>query len=131
MLLPPDRLERNRSRSRCNWLNAVPITPRFVADLGADQHTASARLVHTIMTQPAMTNGIRLGLYYWWDALAALSAFRNDSIVRFRTTRVRVVLTGPQSGRTAPDPHGVPLQTAHATDRTRFEQTFLGALNGR
>lgn len=50
--------------------NSAPITPQYIAALGADQHTASAQLVYRIMTQPAMTAGIKAGLYFWWDDLA-------------------------------------------------------------
>ena len=64
--------------------NDVPITPQYVHKLGADRRTVSARLVYKIMTQPAMTQGIDQGIYYWWDDLAAVSAFRdaNGTIAR-------------------------------------------------
>jgi inosine-uridine nucleoside N-ribohydrolase len=110
--------------------NHVPITSAFIDRLGADQQTVSARLVYAIMTQPDMTSRIAAGLYYWWDALTAVAAFRDDGgIVPFGGQRVEVVVTGPESGRTLPSATGVPLQAAWTADTAAFEQTFLTALN--
>jgi purine nucleosidase len=112
--------------------NSVPITPAFIAKLDADQHTESARLVDSIMTQPDMTAGIDLGIYYWWDALAALSAFQNQAgITQFNDETVDVVQDGVQSGRTEPTPTGAPVGVALSANQALFEQTFLDALNGR
>jgi inosine-uridine nucleoside N-ribohydrolase len=111
--------------------NFVPITPAFVDQLTADQQTVSARLVDRIMTQPAMTDGIAAGFYFWWDALAALSAFQDDAgITSFTDRTVDVVIDGAQSGRTEPTPSGAHVQVTLAADDTLFEQTFLNGLNG-
>ncbi|HEV2780454.1 MAG TPA: nucleoside hydrolase [Actinophytocola sp.] len=111
----------------------VPITPDIVDRIAADQHTPSARIVHRIISHPELTTLIGLGVMFWWDALAGLAAFRNDgdAITTFRPVRVDVVQTGAQSGRTAPTPTGSRLHAAFTADRTRFERTFLDALNGR
>lgn len=113
--------------------NDVPITPQYVDTLGADQHAASARLVYKIMTQPAMTQGISQGIYYWWDDLAAVSALGDNggTIASFRQLRIDVVLAGAQSGRTVVSPEGVPQQVALSASRAGFEQAFLNGLNGR
>lgn len=112
--------------------NDVPITPAFVERLGTDLHTPGARLVHDIVTQPAMTDGIAAGLYYWWDALAAVSAFRADAgVTQWQEEPVDVVLDGAQSGRTVVSADGSCQHVATSADQTLFEQTYLDALNGR
>ena len=112
--------------------NSVSITPAFIAKLGADQQTVSAHLVDSIMTQPAMTAGIDAGIFYWWDALAALSAFQNEAgMTQFDPETVDVVLDGPESGRTELASTGAPIGVALSANQAVFEQTFLDALNGR
>jgi purine nucleosidase len=112
--------------------NSVPITPAFVERLGADQDTPSARLVHDIVTQPGMADGIAAGFYYWWDALAAVSAIRADAgVTRWRQERIDVVLDGAQSGRTVVSADGSCQHVATEADQTLFEQTYLDALNGQ
>jgi purine nucleosidase len=112
--------------------NFVPITPAFIDKLSADQQTVSARIVDRIMTQPAMTDGIKAGIFFWWDALAATSAFRNDAgITSFNNRTVDVVVDGVQSGRTALTPAGAGVRVALMANQTVFEQTFLNGLNGQ
>jgi len=111
--------------------NFVPITPAFVDRLGADQRTISAQLVDRIMTQPAMADGIKAGIFFWWDALAAVSAFQNDpGVTSFNDRTVDVVLDGEQSGRTVVTPSGAPVRVALTADQSLFEQTWLNGLNG-
>ncbi|MEC3977729.1 nucleoside hydrolase [Amycolatopsis sp. H20-H5] len=112
--------------------NDVPITPSFIDKLGADQQTVTARLVYRIMTQPAMTKNITAGYYSWWDALAALSALRNNTgIAHFQSRQITVVRGGVQSGRTELSPSGACTLVALAADQGLFERIFLNALNGR
>lgn len=112
--------------------NTVPITTGFLGKLGADHHNVSARLVYRIMMQPAMVDDIKAGLYYWWDALTAISAFHdNGTITNFHSLRLDVVLNGVQSGRTVVSPNRTPQRVAMSASRSAFEQTFLNALNGR
>ncbi|HEV7976969.1 nucleoside hydrolase [Amycolatopsis sp.] len=111
--------------------NDVPITQSFVDSIGAGGTTPSARIVHAIMTQPIMRDGIALKYFYWWDALAAVMAFDNDGVVTdIRGTRIVVVKHGPQSGRTAPRADGDRLTVAYNANPARFEQVFLDGLNG-
>jgi purine nucleosidase len=99
--------------------------------IGTEGTTPSARIVHAIMTQPIMRDGIALNYFYWWDALAAVLAFDNDGVVTdTRETRIVVVQDGPQSGRTAPRADGDLLTVAYDADLARFEQVFLDGLNG-
>lgn len=112
--------------------NFVPITPAFIDKLSADQQTVSAQIVDRIMTQPAMTDGIKAGIFFWWDALAATAAFQNDAgITSFNNRTVDVIVDGVQSGRTALTPAGASVQVALTADQTLFEQTWLNGLNGR
>jgi purine nucleosidase len=111
---------------------SVPITPAFVARLAADQHAPGARLAYRIVSQPDLAALIDLGIMYWWDALAAVSAVHDDgAITTFQPARVDVVQAGEQSGRTVITPAGRPVQAASGGDRDAFEQTFLDSLNGR
>ncbi|GAA3796094.1 nucleoside hydrolase [Amycolatopsis tucumanensis] len=112
--------------------DSVPITQAYVDRIGAEGTTVSARVVHAIMTHPIMRDGIALGWFFWWDALAAVFAFGDDGVVT-EVTRVRLVVIqdGPSSGRTAPDPRGDPVTVALGADGGRFEQVFLDGLNGR
>jgi purine nucleosidase len=111
----------------------VPITPAFVARLAADQHAPGARLAYRIVRQPDLAALIDLGIMYWWDALAALSAVRNDhdAITTFQDVRIQIVQDGVQSGRTVTVPDGSRVRAAFTADGQVFEQTFLDVLNGR
>jgi purine nucleosidase len=110
---------------------AVPITQAFVARLAADQQAPGARLAYRIVSQPDLMALIDLGIMYWWDALAAVSAVHGDEVTTFRTVRIDVVQTGEQSGRTVVTPSGRPVRAAFTADTGAFEQRFLDSLNGR
>lgn len=111
--------------------NQVPITPAFVARLGADRTTPEANLVYNIVTQPITSYGISLGLFYWWDPLAVIAAVRNDDIVEFERARVAVVQEGPSQGRIVTDRRGYRIEVATEVDTPEFETTFINALNAR
>jgi purine nucleosidase len=111
---------------------AVPITGEFVRRLAADQQAPGARLTYRILSQPDLSALIDLGIMYWWDALAAVSAVRDDgSVTTFRDVRVRVVQEGEQSGRTVVGPAGRLVEAAFDADTEAFERRFLDSLNGR
>lgn len=110
---------------------SVPVTQAFVDRIGAEGTTESARIVHRIMTHPIMRDGIALGYFFWWDALAAVFAFGDGGVVTaVGRARITVVQDGPQSGRTAADPCGSPLDFAADADPARFEEAFLTGLDG-
>ncbi|MCP2167913.1 nucleoside hydrolase [Goodfellowiella coeruleoviolacea] len=114
--------------------NHVPMTQSYVDELGADQRTPGGRLVHALLTQPAMVEMIREGGMYWWDALTAVTALRHEDagqLVRFHDLRLDVVLDGVQSGRTRVTPDGRWARVALTADRGLFERIFRDALNGR
>ncbi|TVT08237.1 nucleoside hydrolase [Amycolatopsis bartoniae] len=111
--------------------NFVPITQAYVDRIGAEGTTASARIVYRIMTHPIMRDGIALGYFFWWDALAAVFAFGDEGVVTaVHRARITVVRDGPQSGRTEVDPAGSPLAYAAGADLARFEEVFLAGLDG-
>jgi purine nucleosidase len=111
---------------------SVPITQAFVARLAADQHAPGARLAYRIASQPDLAALIDLGIMYWWDALAAVSAVHDDgTITTFQCVPIDVVQDGEQSGRTVITSAGRPVQAALSGDRDAFERTFLNTLNGR
>jgi inosine-uridine nucleoside N-ribohydrolase len=108
------------------------LVTTIVARLAADQHAAGTRLAHRIVSQPDLAALIDLGIMYWWDAVAAVSAVRDDGgIATFRRTSIDVVLGGEQSGRTVTTPAGQPVCAASGADAATFEQRFLDSLNGR
>jgi purine nucleosidase len=108
---------------------ALPITARYVDRLGADGTTASSRMVHDIMTQPAVADAINRHRLYWSDVLAAIWAVDGD-ITGAQDEGIDVVLDGRQSGRTTASAAGARMQVAAKPDQRRFEQAFLDALNG-
>jgi purine nucleosidase len=109
---------------------SVPITRAFIGRLAADQTTAGARLAYRIVSQPDLLALVDLGIMYWWDAVAAVSAV-HDGIATFRGVRVEVVQQGVSSGRTVVTPAGRPVRAAFSADAAAFERTFLDSLNGR
>jgi purine nucleosidase len=111
---------------------SVPITRAFIDRLAADQQAPGADLTHRILSQPDLVALVDLGIMYWWDALAAVSLVHDDgTITTFDTSRVDVVQTGVQSGRTVLVRHGAVVQAAFTADRAAFEQRFVDSLNGR
>lgn len=111
---------------------SVPITQTFVAQLAADQNAPGAQLAYRIVSQPELSALIDLGIMYWWDARAAVSAVGDDGgITASRCVRVDVIQDGEQSGRTVISRAGQPVSAALSADARVFERTFLDALNGR
>jgi purine nucleosidase len=110
---------------------SVPITPAFITRLAADQHAPGARLAYRIVSQPDLAALIDLGIMYWWDAVAAVSAVHDGIVTSYRCVRVDVVQDGVQSGRTVTAPDGSAVQAAFGADAGAFEQRFLDSLNGR
>jgi purine nucleosidase len=107
----------------------VPITREFIDRLGRDRTTMSARLVHAIVSHPALRPLIDLGVLYWWDPLAAAEAVHHD-LTSFDRARVDVRLAGPQVGRTFPSASGRSLKFATSAATRAFERRFIRTLNG-
>ncbi|MGH9278304.1 MAG: nucleoside hydrolase [Acidimicrobiales bacterium] len=108
----------------------VPATTSFAERLRSDQQTPEAQVVAAIANHPLVTLGALLAPVHWWDPLAAMAATR-PGVVTYQNEPIVVVQDSAQSGRTAPSPEGRGLHVGVFADRTRFEQTFIDALNGR
>lgn len=109
----------------------VPITAEYVRRVDAAASTPEARVVQAILHQPFITEQVRLGTMFWWDALAALSTLRDPSLTTLRPRPVRVVTSGVQAGRTQVASGAPRLTAAFGADQARFERLFLDALNRR
>lgn len=110
--------------------NDVPITLPFIADLTAVASTPEAGIVAAIGNNPILQFGLSLGqAAYWWDVLAAEVAV-GEPVVSVSEVRVTVVLSGPQTGRTARDPHGTRIYAALSADRALFEEQLVATLQG-
>jgi len=72
---------------------------------------------------------MRQGLMYWWDPLNAAAAI-TGRFVRYERTRLTVVQTGVEAGRTIVDPRGARIRLGVAADAHGFENHFLAMLNG-
>ncbi len=73
---------------------------------------------------------MRQGLMYWWDPLDAAAAI-TGRLVTYERTRLTVVQSGLEAGRTVVDPRGAGIRLGVAADARAFENHFLATLNGR
>jgi len=73
---------------------------------------------------------MRQGLMYWWDPLNAAAAI-TGRLVTYERTRLTVVQSGVEAGRTVVDPRGARIHLGVAADAQAFENHFLAMLNGR
>ena len=67
---------------------------------------------------------------YWWDPLNAAAAV-TGRLVTYEPTRLSVVQSGVEAGRTVADPRGARIHLGVAADARAFEDHFLDMLNGR
>lgn len=115
--------------------NHVPVTLDYIARLQADQTTPEAQYVSRMMNHPFVIGGLASGAQvYWWDPLAAIAATGVvfDDVLSYQWTRLRVVTTGVQQGRTQEINSGLDfVRVAFSADRPAFEDEFLDGLNGR
>lgn len=109
----------------------VPITLDYIDRLGATAETAEARLVHSIMSQPEVTDFVEVGALFWWDALAVTSMTRGPGIVDYQRRVIDVVEGGESDGRTHDTRAGTPHWVGSGASRELFERTFIDVLNGR
>ena len=113
-----------------NATDFVPITFDFADRLGADNTTVASATVVTILADPDVREFMRQGLMYWWDPLNAAAAV-TGRFVRYTPTRLSVVQSGVEAGRTVTDPRGARIHLGVAADARAFEDHFLDMLNGR
>jgi purine nucleosidase len=110
-----------------NATDFVPITFDFVDRLKASDTTVATATVVTILEDPDVQEYMRQGLMYWWDPLAAASAI-TGRFVTYERTRLSVVQSGLEAGRTVVDPRGARIRLGVAADAQAFENHFLAML---
>ncbi len=118
---------------RLTALNAtdfVPITFAFRDRLAASNTTVATATVVTILADPDVQEYMRQGLMYWWDPLNAAAAI-TGRFVTYERTRLTVVQSGLEAGRTVVDPRGARIDLGVAADARAFENHFLAMLKGR
>jgi purine nucleosidase len=108
----------------------VPITFDFADRLRADDTTVATATVVTILSDPDVQEFMRQGLMYWWDPLNAAAAI-TGGLVAYERTRLSVVQSGLEAGRTVVDPRGAQIHLGVAADARAFEDHFLAMLAGR
>jgi purine nucleosidase len=113
--------------------NHVPIRLSFIDRLRAEAVTPEAVFVRDLGTNPTILFSVMGGLsIYWWDPLDGVAA-TESGIVQYDFRRVRIVQTGPSSGRTLEvgrgECGGTWVQHATNADQTGFENAFLEGLN--
>jgi inosine-uridine nucleoside N-ribohydrolase len=113
-----------------NATDFVPITFGFAERLAADNTTTASATVVTILADPDVREYMRQGLMYWWDPLNAAAAI-TGRFVTYERTRLSVVQSGPEAGRTVVDPRGARIRLGVGADARGFEDHFLAMLNGR
>ena len=106
--------------------NEVPITPEFVAQLGAEKTTPEAEFVAALLAKNA--ESIESGSYYFWDPLAAV-VLSDPSLVTLTPRDVTVIdIPGaPDDGRTKPVANGSKVLVATAPDGDAVEAALIAA----
>ena len=104
--------------------NSVPITPAFVKRL-AMQKSPASKLAYSACQ--FISEFINLGVYYFWDSLAA-TALLDQSIITTQDVRVTVVQNGNDEGRTIEDKHGHTIKVAFGVDAAKLHAFILQTL---
>lgn len=109
--------------------NQVPVTPAFFRTLGRDRTTTAANFVFEALEKSF--DMIQSEQRSFWDPLTSAAAL-DPSLMTTQTMPIRVITEeGAESGRTAVDESGQPVEVAVGADAARFEQAFLNVLNNR
>ncbi len=116
------------SLTALNATDFVPITFDFFDRLRAQNTTVATATVVTILSDPDVQEYMRQGLMYWWDPLNAAAAI-TGGLVRYEPTRLTVVQSGLEAGRTVVDPRGARIRLGVAADAHGFENHFLAMLS--
>jgi len=108
--------------------NEVPITPEFVAQLGAEKTTPEAEFVAALLANNA--ESIESGSYYFWDPLAAV-VLSDPSLVTLTPRDVTVIdIPGaPDDGRTKPVANGSEILVATEPDGDALEASLIAGWN--
>ena len=109
--------------------NQVPVTPAFFRTLGRDRTTTAANFVFEALEKSF--DMIQSEQRSFWDPLT-VAATIDPSLMTTQTMPMRVITAeGAESGRTAVNESGQPVEVAVGVDADRFEQAFLNVLNNR
>jgi inosine-uridine nucleoside N-ribohydrolase len=111
-----------------NATDFVPITFDFLDRLRAVNTTVATATVVTILEDPDVQGFMRQGLMYWWDPLNAAAAITHR-FVTYEPTRLTVVQSGLEAGRTVVDPRGARVHLGVSADASAFEDHFLATLS--
>jgi inosine-uridine nucleoside N-ribohydrolase len=111
-----------------NATDFVPITFAYADRIRASNTTVATATVVTILSDPDVQEYMRQGLMYWWDPLDAAAAI-TGRFVTYERTRITVVQSGPEAGRTIIDPRGARVRLGVAADAQAFEDHFLATLS--
>lgn len=109
----------------------VPIRPAFVTRLQTKGETPEARWVAALASHPVINAAIAAGLpAFWWDPLMTVATIE-DGLAEFDHKWIRIVQSGPSSGRTleVKRSEGRKIHFAVDADGAAFEDTFLAGLN--
>lgn len=111
----------------------VPIRLDYIARLVAEAATPEAHYVAALVSHPLVTGSIAAGLpVFWWDPLTDMAATTQPDVVDYDALRLRVIQTGPSSGRTVeagPTEGGRLVQLGVGAEQRLFEDAFIDELN--
>ena len=110
------------SLTALNATDFVPITFDFLDRLAANNTTVATGTVLTILSDPDVQGFMRQGLMHWWDPLNAATAI-TGRFVTYERTRLTVVQSGVEAGRTVVDPRGARIRLGVGADAQAFEGT--------
>jgi hypothetical protein len=106
--------------------NQAPITGDFLELLGANAHTAPAKLVDTLIrNNPQVYSGDA----YFWDPLAAAVVVNPELVTTEDATVSVITAEGRDSGRTVRRDDGSPVAIAGRPRTTAFEDLLLRSLD--
>ena len=103
--------------------NQAQLDWNFYQQLKHQHHTAAANYLYQLLQHNE--KGLRNGLWYFWDPMAAVVA-ANQSYFTFTHERLRVAA---QSGGIVVDQHGRLVTVCNGYDKKAFEQHLIFTLN--
>jgi pyrimidine-specific ribonucleoside hydrolase len=108
--------------------NTLPITPAYVRQITQQAVSPEAKAVAQLLA--ADRDFVNSGEYYFWDPLAA-ALLSEPSLAATRPATVRVVTSGPDTGRMVEEAGGAAVRVAAEPDPARFAELFLATLNAQ
>ena len=106
--------------------NFVPATVFTLDALAAYHETWQAQAVYDMFRADS---SLYDGFYYFWDPLAAAATLEPE-LVSLETLKAKVIQEGDEQGSTVEAQDGSEMLVALSAEGRRFEEEFIGALNG-